>query len=172
MSSSEISFTQASSLKSLPQTEQLQYSMFPSSVCGKIFSDEDGINEISLEDTIVEATGHDYISVVTPPTLDEYGYTTYTCSVCAESYVADYTDPLGPVEKITIEGEITSYLSDTDPITVTLQKVGSEEVRQVTLQGNNVSYVVESVTEGIYTLTVSKNKHVARSYEIIVYSIF
>ena len=90
---------------------------------------------------MVEAKGHDYISFVTPPTLDEYGYTTYTCSVCAESHVADYTDPLGPVEKITIEGEITSYLSDTDPITVTLQKVGSEEVHQVTLQGNNVSYV-------------------------------
>ena len=149
-------------------TEEGNIEYWSCSVCGKIFSDEDGINEISLEDTIVEATGHDYISVVTPPTLDEYGYTTYTCSVCAESYVADYTDPLGPVEKITIEGEITSYLSDTDPITVTLQKVGSEEVHQVTLQGNNVSYVFESVTEGIYTLTVSKNKHVARSYEIIV----
>ncbi|MCD7889806.1 MAG: hypothetical protein LUG23_07845, partial [Oscillospiraceae bacterium] len=28
--------------------------------CGKYFSDEDGENEITLDDTVVEATGHDY----------------------------------------------------------------------------------------------------------------
>ena len=38
---------------------------------------------------------HSYTSVVTPPTCEAQGYTTYTCSVCSDSYVADYTDALG-----------------------------------------------------------------------------
>ena len=41
------------------------------------------------------ATGHSYDKVVTAPTCTEKGYTTYTCSVCGDSYVADYVDALG-----------------------------------------------------------------------------
>ncbi len=41
------------------------------------------------------ADGHTYTAVVTPPTCTEQGYTTYTCSVCGESYVDSYTDALG-----------------------------------------------------------------------------
>jgi DNA-directed RNA polymerase subunit RPC12/RpoP len=36
----------------------------------------------------VPATGHSYISSVTPPTCTEAGYTTYTCSVCGDTYTA------------------------------------------------------------------------------------
>lgn len=43
----------------------------------------------------VAAKGHSYVAVVTPPTVTEQGYTTYTCSVCRDSYVSDYTDALG-----------------------------------------------------------------------------
>ena len=43
----------------------------------------------------VPATGHKYDKVVTAPTCTEKGYTTYTCSVCGDSYVADYVDALG-----------------------------------------------------------------------------
>lgn len=42
----------------------------------------------------IPATGHNYKSVVTAPTCEEYGYTTYTCSVCNDSYVEDGDDPL------------------------------------------------------------------------------
>ena len=38
---------------------------------------------------------HNYISSVTAPTCTEQGYTTYTCSKCGDSYVSDYTDPVG-----------------------------------------------------------------------------
>ena len=41
------------------------------------------------------ATGHSYNKVVTEPTCTEKGYTTYTCSVCGDTYVADYVDALG-----------------------------------------------------------------------------
>jgi len=39
------------------------------------------------------ANGHDYNSVITPPT-DEQGYTTHTCKVCGYSYTDSYTDPI------------------------------------------------------------------------------
>ncbi len=51
------------------------------SVCGGIIEEQD----------IIPATGHTYAVVVTPPTCKEQGYTTYTCSVCGDRYVADYT---------------------------------------------------------------------------------
>ena len=38
---------------------------------------------------------HDYKSVVTKPTCTEQGYTTYTCSICGDSYKGDYKDALG-----------------------------------------------------------------------------
>ncbi|MCD8147700.1 MAG: hypothetical protein LUD84_10590, partial [Clostridiales bacterium] len=43
----------------------------------------------------VEATGHDYVAVVTAPTCTEGGYTTYTCANCGDSYVADETEATG-----------------------------------------------------------------------------
>lgn len=44
---------------------------------------------------VLEAPGHSYDAVITEPTATEQGYTTYTCSVCQDTYVADYTDPTG-----------------------------------------------------------------------------
>ncbi|MBQ3127656.1 MAG: leucine-rich repeat domain-containing protein [Clostridia bacterium] len=35
---------------------------------------------------------HVYTAVVTPPTCQSQGYTTYTCAECGDSYVDDYTD--------------------------------------------------------------------------------
>jgi uncharacterized repeat protein (TIGR02543 family) len=46
---------------------------------------------------------HIYESVVTEPTCEAQGYTTYTCE-CGDSYVADYTDPTGHDWD---EGEVT-----------------------------------------------------------------
>ena len=38
---------------------------------------------------------HAYKGVVTPPTAFKEGYTTYTCSICGDSYVDDYVDAVG-----------------------------------------------------------------------------
>lgn len=43
---------------------------------------------------------HDYSAAVTPPTCTEGGYTTYTCTICGDSYVADETVALGHTEVI------------------------------------------------------------------------
>ena len=38
---------------------------------------------------------HSYTQVVVTPTCTQAGYTTYTCSVCGDSYKGSYVDPLG-----------------------------------------------------------------------------
>lgn len=38
---------------------------------------------------------HEYEAVVSEPTCTEHGYTTYTCSLCTDSYIDDYVDELG-----------------------------------------------------------------------------
>ncbi|MBE6773758.1 MAG: hypothetical protein E7544_05990 [Ruminococcaceae bacterium] len=43
----------------------------------------------------IPAPGHDYKPIVTSPTCEEKGYTTYTCSKCSDSYVADEVAALG-----------------------------------------------------------------------------
>ena len=44
---------------------------------------------------VVPAKGHNYSSVVTAPDCENGGYTTYTCSVCGDSYVSDEENALG-----------------------------------------------------------------------------
>ena len=56
--------------------------------------------ELSRKTTVVLAIGHSYETVVTAPTCTEQGYTTNTCTICGNSYVADKTAALGHVEVI------------------------------------------------------------------------
>ena len=44
---------------------------------------------------VVTAEGHVYVPTVTKPTCTEQGYTTYTCDICGDSYVTDYTEATG-----------------------------------------------------------------------------
>ena len=52
-------------------------------------------NEILVAQQVVSALGHNYVGVVTSPDCVNGGYTTYTCSVCNDSYVAEPTAALG-----------------------------------------------------------------------------
>ncbi len=45
-----------------------------------------------------ETLGHKYYAVVTEPDCVNGGYTTYTCSVCGDTYKDNYTDALGHKE--------------------------------------------------------------------------
>ena len=51
--------------------------------------------DITVAQNIIPANGHSYNAVVTAPTCENAGYTTYTCSVCGDSYVANNVDALG-----------------------------------------------------------------------------
>ena len=56
-------------------------------------------NEELDRDTItVDALGHKYDKEVTDPTCVDKGFTTYTCTVCDDEYIADYVDALGHTE--------------------------------------------------------------------------
>ncbi len=48
--------------------------------------------EMSRETVTTDMIAHDYVAVVTAPTCTAKGYTTYTCSVCSDSYTADETE--------------------------------------------------------------------------------
>ena len=50
--------------------------------------------ELNLSLTVEQPHVHSHVPVITAPTCTEQGYTTYTCH-CGDSYVADYTEPLG-----------------------------------------------------------------------------
>ena len=52
-------------------------------------------NEVLVPQEAVEALGHDYKSVVTEPDCENGGFTTNTCSVCGDTYVADKVEALG-----------------------------------------------------------------------------
>ena len=75
---------------------------------GATCTEEGSYNEVTYCDVcreayivvpvVVPALGHNYEAVVTAPTCTEQGYTTYTCIVCGDVYVADYVDALGHAE--------------------------------------------------------------------------
>ncbi len=46
-------------------------------------------------EVVTSAKGHNYEAVVTPPTIEEQGFTTYTCANCGDSYVSDYVGAIG-----------------------------------------------------------------------------
>lgn len=49
--------------------------------------------DYKVEQTVVDALGHKYDSVITAPTCTSQGYTTYTCH-CGDTYTGDYVDSL------------------------------------------------------------------------------
>lgn len=53
--------------------------------CGKLIS----------TGTVIPVPDHTYVEVVTPPTCTEIGYTTYTCSVCGDTYNGNIVRALG-----------------------------------------------------------------------------
>ena len=70
--------------------------------------DENGkvIEEPSYVKAFCAFNGHNYKAVVTPPTCTSEGYTTYTCSVCADSYKDNIT-PVVPHNYTTAETPAT-----------------------------------------------------------------
>ena len=55
------------------------------SACGKVF----------VEQTAIDATGHNYHAITTEPTCTKLGYTTNICDSCGKSYANGYVSAIG-----------------------------------------------------------------------------
>ncbi|MCD8119222.1 MAG: carbohydrate-binding domain-containing protein, partial [Lachnospiraceae bacterium] len=62
---------------------------------GTVYYGTDCSGKAIYSNTTVPAAEHNYESVVTEPTCTENSYTTYTCSICGDSYTADETEATG-----------------------------------------------------------------------------
>ena len=119
--------------------------------------------ELSRTPVVVPAFGHVFgETIVYAPTASSEGYSEKICQNCGYSEKFDFV----PALNYTISGTITSYLVDGD-ITIQLFKDG-EVVYTAIVNGTVVSYSIENVAAGTYTMVVSKENHISRSYEIVV----
>ena len=71
-----------------------------------------------------------------------------------------------PKATYSLDGTVTSYGDKTAPVTLKLQ--AEDTVQTLSITGNRGEYCFEQVLPGSYTLTVSKEGHVAREYAITV----
>ena len=71
-------------------TEDGNIEYYSCSKCGKLYSDEEGNNEITKEETVVKAAGHKYSDweTVKDPTCTEAGTKTRACEVCGAEETA------------------------------------------------------------------------------------
>ena len=120
-----------------------------------------------------EALGHNYNSEVTDPDCTNGGYTTYTCSVCGDSYVADETAALGHTEE-TVAGKAPTCtetgLTDGKKCSV----CGETLVAQEEIPANGHNYEAEvtapDCTNGgytTYTCSVCGDNYVADEVEAL-----
>lgn len=69
----------------------------------------------------------------------------------------------------TVSGTITTFLDDTDAVTVTLTREGDKSPSySKVVYGNSAAYKFDSVAEGTYTMTVSKKNHATRTEKVVV----
>ena len=126
--------------------------------------------QIDLKEAIPASTlsqlkgGHDYViafdfreilySQNRTQTVTHKAYYYFTASKAAGGY--------------TVSGTVTSFLKDTDTVWIAIGT--SEAIPYATfVTGNTASYSISNVAAGTYTLVVTKNNHVVRSYEITVF---
>ena len=108
-------------------------------VCGKIFSDAEGANEITLADTVLPLTGHSY-------TYADNGDGTHTatCSVCNDTVTADHTFVDGTC--------ICGVKEVTEPIEVAAMTIGTQLALNSDL---SILFRVKNVSETTYDLSTA-----------------
>ncbi len=115
---------------------------------------------------IIPAAGHSYKTEYIEPTETTEGYTIYECTVCGDSYISDYIDP---ITNVNFSCTVTSYLSDTDTVQIELIKRGETEASYtLTDTGKNCEFTFENILSGAYTVRISKYGHAVREYTIII----
>ena len=65
--------------------------------CRKLFSDNSALEELTAQEVLTEAAGHEYVSSTVSADCTRPGYTLFTCAVCGNSYIdeSSYTPSYG-----------------------------------------------------------------------------
>ena len=108
-----------------------------------------GSNNEKLINATIHYNSHSHIyeTSVTVPTCTEQGYTTYTCSVCDDSYISDYIEALGHTAAEAVE---ENYLAPTctekgSKDSVVYCSVCDEELSRETIEIEAFGHTYESV---------------------------
>ena len=99
---------------------------------------------------------HKYEDVITDPTKTEQGYTTHTCSVCSDSYVDTYTDPIG--------SQGLEYTINSDNITCEISGIGTCEDEDIYIPTYIDGYQVVSIGEKAFDSAINvKNIYISKT---------
>ena len=84
-------------------------------------------------------------------------------------FYVDFETEGEPSTGVTVLGTVTSYNSNTDPVTIQLIESGaSEAAYEAVVYGNNTSYSIDGVLPGTYTLKAMKSGHITAEYTLTV----
>ena len=123
------------------------------SVCG---------DEVSRVHTVAPALGHNYNSVVTAPDCENGGYTTYTCTVCGDSYIADATEAIGHKYNAVVtepdceNGGYTTYTCLVCGDSYTDDEVGALGHDEEIIPGKKETCTEAGLTDGVKCSTCGK----------------
>ena len=144
--------------------------------CGEVTVAQQTVAKLDhdYEDDVCKVCGandsshvHGYASVVTNPTCENQGYTTFTCE-CGESYVGDYVNALGHSE--VIDEEIAATCT-TAGLTEGkhCSRCGEVTVAQQTVEALGHNEVIdEEIAATCTTAGVTEGKHCSRCGEVTV----
>ena len=107
--------------------------------------------EIITAQQEIPVLGHNYNSVVVSPTCTEVGYTTYTCSVCDDSYVSDHTDSLGHSYTLEITTPATHTATGVMTYTCTCGDTYTETIEKLAEHNHQAVITSPTCTERGYT---------------------
>ncbi len=103
--------------------------------------------EISRNIVSKDAPGHKYEAIVTEPTCTKQGYTTYVCSVCGDSYIADYVDPAHKYEAVVTEPTCTEQGYTTYTCSVCGDSYADDYVDALGHKWNEGTVILEPTTD-------------------------
>ncbi|MBQ6633054.1 MAG: DUF2012 domain-containing protein [Ruminococcus sp.] len=127
------------------------YTTHTCSVCGDTYTDSE-----------TEALGHDMSETVVKPTASTKGYTLHKCSRCEYSYKDSYVDELTVSYPVELKAKDASFREREVTVSIT----GNDQEEAVTAEDGQ--FVFPKLPDGDYTLVLSAEGFVTRTYHITV----
>ena len=161
----EYSQPEYSAEDSIPEADEPEYSESEDSILEsdepEDSESEDSIPESSepedseAEDSNEPAVKHDYQATITSPTCTEAGYTTYTCSICGDSYVSNMVSAKGHSYKEVVtsptctEAGYTTYTCSICGDKYVSDEVSAKGHTKKTIAGTAATCTQSGLTDGV-----------------------